>query len=89
MYKVWRKWDRIYRKVFLFYFIYLKKRGGKHEWGEGKEGEGEQGSPLSREPDTGPNPRIPRSWTEPKADAQPTELRRCPQKRVFKAFSGD
>jgi len=31
-------------------------------------GEGEAGLPLSREPDVGLDPRILRSWPEPKAD---------------------
>ena len=42
------------------------------------EGEGEAGSPLSREPDMGFNPRTLRSQPEPKADAKWTEPPKCP-----------
>ena len=41
-------------------------------------GEGKAGSPLSREPDVGLNPRNPESCSEPKADAQPAEPLRHP-----------
>ena len=34
-------------------------------------GEGEAVSPFSREPDAGLHPRMLKSWTEPKAEAQP------------------
>ena len=37
--------------------------------GREAKGEGEAGSPLSREPDVGLDPRIPGSGPEPKADA--------------------
>ena len=37
--------------------------------GGGAEGEGEAGSPLSREPDAGLYSRTLGSWPEPKADA--------------------
>lgn len=42
------------------------------------EGEGEAGSPLSREQDLGLNQRTLGSWPEPQADAQPTEPPRRP-----------
>ena len=41
-----------------------------------KRGQARGGAPLSREPNMGLNPRIIRSWPEPKADAQPTETLR-------------
>jgi len=44
------------------------------------EREGEAGSQLSREPNTGPDPRILRSRPEPKADARPTEPPRSPSR---------
>ena len=39
--------------------------------GRGAEGEGEAGSPLSREPDVGLDPRTPGSRPGPKADTPP------------------
>ena len=41
------------------------------EWqtGRGRQGEGEAGSPLSKEPDVGLDPRAPGSQLEPNADA--------------------
>ena len=42
------------------------------------EGEGEAGSPLSREPVAGLDPRTLGSGPELKADAQPIEPPRCP-----------
>jgi len=45
------------------------------------EAEGEAGSPLSKEPDVGLDPRTPGPQPEPKADTQPTEPHRHP--RVF------
>ena len=47
------------------------------------EGEGEAGSPLRREPNVGLDPRILRSWPEPKADAEPTEPPRYPRMIFF------
>ena len=45
-----------------------------HEQGEEQaEGEGEAGSPLSREPDVGLDSRTPGLSPEPKGDAKPTE----------------
>jgi len=57
---------------FKILFIYLR------ESMSGGGVEGEAGSPPSREPDAGLDPKTPRSWPEPKADAQPTEPRRHP-----------
>ena len=60
-------------------FIYLTEREREHKQGEWQaEGEGETDSSLSRKPDMGLHPRTLRSWPEPKADASPTEPRRCP-----------
>ena len=44
-------------------FIYLREREHDHKWGSSTEaeGEGEAHFPLSREPDSGLNPRILRS----------------------------
>ena len=49
-------------------FICLKEREGAQAAGGGAEREGEAGSPLSREPDVGLNPRILGSLPELKAD---------------------
>ena len=75
---------RIYVCIY-FTFIYLRERVRA---GEITEGEGEAGSSPSTEllteaPDVGLDPRIPRSWPEPKADASPTEPPRCPQNSVL------
>ena len=43
------------------------------------EEEGEAISSMNREPNVGLDPRTPRSWPEPKADALPTEPPRCPK----------
>ena len=45
--------------------------------------EGGAGSPLSREPDAGLNPRALGSWPEPKADIWWTEPARCPSTLFF------
>ena len=50
----------------------------KAQTGEAAEGEGEAGSPPSRELDAGLNPRTLGSCLEPKAAASPTEAPRCP-----------
>ena len=55
-------------------------------WREEK-GKGEAGSPLSREPDLGLDPRTLGSWPEPKADAQLIELPRVPLLFAFEASS--
>ena len=52
--------------------------------GGAAEGEGEAGSPLSREPDPGLKPRTPESRHEPKADAYPTEPPRGPIVLILK-----
>ena len=52
-------------------FVYLRERERKsaHTNGVGgAEGEGDAGSPLSREPDAGLHPRTPRSRPESKID---------------------
>ena len=54
----------------------------EHRKGE-RRGEGEAGSPLSREHDTGLDPRTLGSGPEPKADAQPAE----PPRRSDPLFS--
>ena len=46
--------------------------------GTERDEEGEAGSPLSREPNVGLDPRTLGSWPEPKADTSPTEPPRCP-----------
>ena len=46
----------------------MRRRGRERAGGGGAEGEGEADSPLSREPDTGLDPRNPGSRLEPKAD---------------------
>ena len=57
-------------------FIYLKESERERAWaGRGKEEEREADSSLSREPDTGLNPRTLGPLPEPKADTEPT---RCP-----------
>ena len=55
---------------FLFFFTYLfeMEEEREHKQGE-KQAEGEAGSPLSREPDAGLDPRTVGSHPEPKADA--------------------
>ena len=63
------------------YFVYLTYRKRMHKQGEQEaegEGQGEAGSPLSREPDAGLNPRTLGSWPEPKANAELIEPPRCP-----------
>ena len=45
--------------------------------------EGEAGSPLSREPDEGLDPRTLQSWLELKSNTQPAEPPRCPQYIMF------
>ena len=50
-------------------FVYLKREQERESMnGEAAEGEGEVGSPMSREPHVGPHPGTPGSWPEPKAD---------------------
>ena len=63
--------------LFFYDFIYVFVRERVHKQGEWQ-AEGEAGSPLSREPDVGLNPRMPGSQPELKADAQLTELSRHP-----------
>jgi len=51
-------------------FIYSFEKERKRAWAVGgAEGKGEADSPMSVEPDTKLNPRTPRPWPEPKADA--------------------
>ena len=45
----------------------------------GAEGDGEAGSPVSREPNVRLDPRILRSWPEQTADAELTEPHRHPK----------
>ena len=48
----------------------MTEKEGENKQGEWQaEGEGRAGSPLSREPNAGLDPRILGSWCEPKADA--------------------
>ena len=50
---------------------------------QGESGEGKAGSPVSREPDAGLDPRTPGSHSELKADAQSSEPPRCPSRKIF------
>jgi len=57
-------------KIFLKDFIYLSGRDWERACKPGEQqAGGEAGSPLSREPDDGLDPRTLGSWPEPKADA--------------------
>ena len=58
----------------------MGRGGGKERERENNhsEAQGEADSPLSREPDSGLNPRTLRSQPEWKADAQLDEPPRCP-----------
>ena len=68
---------------FFLRFIYLTERDGAQTGGEG-----EAGSPLSKEPDVGFNPRTAWSQPEPKADAQPTEPSKYhPNELIFIAIN--
>jgi len=62
--------------------LFERKRDREHERAQAQVGgesrEGEAGSPQSREPSIGLDPRTPGSRPEPKADAQPTKPPRCP-----------
>ena len=60
-------------------FIYKRER---HKQGGGAEAEGEAGSPLSREPNLGLDPRTLESQSKPKAEASPTEPPRHPLKAL-------
>ena len=62
---------------FKILFIYLRE-SERAQAGGPAEGEGEAGSPPSREPDVGLDPRTPRSPPQVKADAQPIEPPRHP-----------
>ena len=55
----------IFLKVFIYLFAEREHKQGEQQ----AEGEEEAGSPLSREPNVGPDPRSMGSWPEPKADA--------------------
>ena len=48
--------------------------------------EGDEGSPLSGESNTGLDPRTLESGPERKADAQPTEPPTCPRSLAFNAL---
>ena len=52
-----------------FLSLFDREREREHKQGERQaEEEGEAGSPMSRDPDSGCHPRTPRSRPEPKAD---------------------
>ena len=57
--------------------------GEEVESQEGGQREREKQAPPNREPDVGLNPRTPRSWPEPKADASLTEP---PRHSFFQSF---
>ena len=62
----------VLESLWAFYFFlifYLFERKSKHEWRTGVEAKGEAVSPLNREPHAVLDPRTPRTWPEPKADA--------------------
>ena len=67
----------IFLLLFFKRFYLFIERERAQAWGE-VEGEGEADSLLSREPDTGLDPRTPGSRPEPKVDVQSTELLRRP-----------
>ena len=52
---------KIYTRYFFKDFVYLFEKERENEQGGGTEGEGEADSSLSREPDTGLDPRTLRS----------------------------
>ena len=55
--------------VFFLRFYLFERERESRQAGEAAEGEGEAGSPLSREPDVGLDPTTLGSRPEPKADA--------------------
>ena len=73
------------RKIGFYFFLkilFITERENKPGVQQA-EGEGEAGSPLSREPDTGLDPRTLGSWPEPKVGTYPTEPPRCPPRFAF------
>ena len=67
-----------------FYLCIWEWEWERAQAGRAAEAEGEAGSLLSWKPEEGLHPRTPGSWPELKADAQPTEPPKCPEKCSFK-----
>ena len=71
-----------FRDFFLRFYLFIWQSENTSRWSSGQR-EGEAGSPWSREPDVGLNPRTLWPWSEPKADASPTEPPWDPSKDFF------